>query len=523
MSTKIVGFQSEHDASYCILEDGIPIIHEEMERMTRRKMEQADGLKFFFERQTDFSDIKYFTFGNWGFRSGEYEKDYFTKEADDKMREIVANNEGAYFEFGHHISHAANVFYTSSFDKALVITIDGGGWEPGHFPTALAISEGLGNKLTRIKVFEQAKVNLGRMYSKTVQYVYRLPIGFPDGDESGTVMAMATMGEAKYTHLYPDLNHNWYKLRRITNLSEQEGFNVAASLQQYFEETFYNLVAKYINESGHVNLCFSGGVSLNCVMMGKIRKWFPKIKNIFCDPVPYDGGLSLGSARYLWHHVLGNPRIKDHIRNQSPYLGKIYSRKAVLDACGLFSDKIIIERASGEDILKKINRQKIVAVFGGGSESGRRALGNRSILADPRNPQMKKIVNEKVKHRQWFRPVAPAILEERVDEWFEDPLPSPYMSFALKFKKEKKDKVPAVVHFDGTGRLQTVNKLLSPWFHDFITKWEKLSGVPILINTSFNDSEPIVETPVDAFKCFLKTQINYLYFFDYGILVSKLK
>lgn len=522
MSTKIVGFQSEHDASYCILEDGIPIIHEEMERMTRRKMEQADGLKFFFEMQKDTSDIKFFTFGNWGFRSGIYEKDYFTKEVDDKMKEIVANNEGAYFEFGHHISHAANAFYTSSFDQALVITVDGGGWEPGHFPTALAISEGVGNKLTRIKVFEQAKVNLGRMYSKTVQYIYNLPIGFPLGDESGTVMTMATMGKPTYTDLYVDFNKNWRELRRIAKLSEQEYFNVAASLQQHFERTFYDLVAKYINNSTHQNLCFSGGVSLNCVMMGKIRNWFPKIKNIFCDPVPYDGGLSLGSARYLWHHVLGNPRTKNHVKNQSPYLGRIYSRKDVSDAFALYSDRIVVNQISDEVVLEKISKQKIVAIFGGGSESGRRALGNRSIIADPRNPEMKNIINEKVKHRQWFRPVAPSILEERVDEWFDNPLPSPYMSFAIKFKAGKRDKVPAVVHFDGTGRLQTVNKLLSPWFHSFITKWEKLSGVPILINTSFNDSEPIVETPVDALKCFLKTQIDYLYFFDYGILVSKI-
>lgn len=352
--------------------------------------------------------------------------------------------------------------------------------------------------------------------------IYNLSIGFPDGDESGTVMTMATMGKAKYTDSYPDFNKNWRELRRIAHLSEKESFNVAASLQQYFEQTFYNFVAKYINESSHENLCFSGGVSLNCVMMGKIKSHFPKIKNIFCDPVPYDGGLSLGSARYLWHHVLGNPRIKDHVKNQSPYLGKTYSKKDILDACALFSHRIVIDQVSDDDVLNKINQQKIVAVFGGGSESGRRALGNRSILADPRNPQMKKIINEKVKHRQWFRPVAPSILEERVGEWFEDPLLSLYMSFALKFKKDKQDKVPAVVHYDGTGRLQTVNKLLSPWYHGFISKWEKLSGVPILINTSFNDSEPIVETPEDALKCFLKTNIDYLYFFDYGILVLKL-
>ena len=135
---------------------------------------------------------------------------------------------------------------------------------------------------------------------------------------------------------------------------------------------------------------------------------------------------------------------------------------------------------------------------------------------------MKTVINEKIKHRQWFRPVAPSILEERVADWFENPTPSSYMSFALKFKEEQKAKVPAVVHFDGTGRLQTVSKELNPWYHSFISGWEKLTGIPILVNTSFSDSEPIVETPDDALRCFLKTQIDYLYFFDYGILVTKL-
>jgi carbamoyltransferase len=126
---------------------------------------------------------------------------------------------------------------------------------------------------------------------------------------------------------------------------------------------------------------------------------------------------------------------------------------------------------------------------------------------------MKDMINEKVKHRAWFRPVAPSILEEKVTEWFEDPIPSPYMSFAVKVKDEKKSIVPAIVHFDGTARLQTVNKYLSPWYHRFISKWETMTGVPILINTSFNDNEPIVETQEDAIKCFLGTQIDFIYFF----------
>jgi carbamoyltransferase len=256
-------------------------------------------------------------------------------------------------------------------------------------------------------------------------------------------------------------------------------------------------------------------------MVGKLKKWFPKIKNIFCDPVPYDGGLSLGAARYLWHHVLDNPRVKNQNKNMTPYLGKIYTKKVVEEALSLFRNQIKFVKTTDRDVLDKVYDQKIVAVFGGGSESGRRALGNRSILADPRNAGMKDYINSNVKHREWFRPLAPSILEEKVGEWFKDPILSPYMSLAAKFKEEMKNKVPAVVHFDGTARLQTVNKNLSPWFHRLLTKWEALSGVPILVNTSFNDNEPIVETPHDAVRCFLNTKIDYLYFFDYGIMVAK--
>ena len=162
-------------------------------------------------------------------------------------------------------------------------------------------------------------------------------------------------------------------------------------------------------------------------------------------------------------------------------------------------------------------------IFGGGSESGRRALGNRSILADPRNPGMKDMINEKVKHRQWFRPFAPSILEEHAGDWFDDYMESPYMSLVLNFKKEKQKLVPAVVHKDGTARLQTVKKNDNPWYHSFLEKWRDASGVPIILNTSFNDREPICETPAHAIDCFSRTEIDYLYFYDHGILVSKRK
>lgn len=172
-------------------------------------------------------------------------------------------------------------------------------------------------------------------------------------------------------------------------------------------------------------------------------------------------------------------------------------------------------------VLDLLSNQKVVSVYGGPSESGRRALGNRSILADPRSLEMKDTINSKVKHRQAFRPFAPSIMREHVAEWFEKDIDSPYMGFAIKVREEMRSKVPAVVHVDGTARLQTVTEKDNLWYYHFLRQWKEISGVPILLNTSFNDREPIVETPQDAVACFEKTDIDFLYFFDYGLGVGK--
>lgn len=171
-------------------------------------------------------------------------------------------------------------------------------------------------------------------------------------------------------------------------------------------------------------------------------------------------------------------------------------------------------------VVELLLNQKIVSVFGGGAEAGRRALGNRSILADPRNPAMKDTINEKVKHRESFRPFAPSILREHVEDWFYHDVDSPYMSFAVEVRKEKRALIPAVVHKDGTARLQTVTEKGNVWYYNFLKLWHSASGVPILLNTSFNDREPIVETPDHAITCFLKTDIDCLYFYEHGILVE---
>jgi len=218
---------------------------------------------------------------------------------------------------------------------------------------------------------------------------------------------------------------------------------------------------------------------------------------------------------------MNQPRVKWN-DNSPTYLGYTYHEDSIFEELEKNKDKISIEKVDDDYVVDLLSKDdNVISIFGEGSESGRRALGNRSILADPRNPKMKDIINEKVKHRQWFRPFAPSALKEDVKDWFEYDINSPYMTAVIKFKKEVREKVPAVVHFDGSARLQTVTENDNKWYYGFIKKFKEKTGVPIVLNTSFNDREPIVETPEHAINCFLGTNIDYLYFRDVNILIKR--
>ena len=541
-TNKILGFQSGHDVSYCLLENGIPTIHEELERFTREKEPLGDGLEMALQRLPDLNNIKYFTHGNPGGRGGKYQPQCGKKEAEDIMKSILKENGGEYFVIGHRQAHAANAFFSSNYDEALIITIDGSGTEKtdpndvtnepdnsNTFSTAFTFWEGKGNKIKPIKRIPMGELTLGSPWRVYTRDLFGLSDGHPHGFAGGTVMAMASAGTPKYwedfynaflkggggpsAHTYANVE----KYKSLVEKSEKDKFDVAASIQLATEKVAYKIIKPIIDEYKPKNICFAGGVILNSVMMGKMYDWFG-VKNMYVCPVPYDGGLSIGSAQFVWHQILDKPRVKwDDV---SPtYLGTSYSEEEVLEA--LKHPSINYTKTTDEQVLDLLNQQNIISIFNEGAESGRRALGNRSIITDPRSPKMKDLINDKVKHRQWYRPFAPSILREDVKDWFIRDIDSPYMSFVLPFKEEAKDKVPAVVHLDGTGRLQTVTEKSNKWYYNFIKKWKEKTGVPILLNTSFNDREPIVETPEHAINCFLGTNIDYLYFPQYNILVSK--
>lgn len=548
---KIAGFHSGHECTFCVLDNGIPVIHAEMERFARVKECPGDGLEFLFTHYKDYEQILYYTHEHTGWGGGirvRYPKTF------EEMIRLITKNQGKFLEPGHHQCHAANAFFSSNFDKALIVTIDGGGWDKvnispdgyqygNDYITAFTLWEGRGNKISLIKMFPDAQIYLGKLspdeeinigwvWNVCLAEIFGLSNGYPKGNQAGTVMAMAALGDWKrffkdfYVHRFKHGFSTQKFKKKFEDLlangnNDSLKFDVAAGLQKATETVVREILSPFVEKYDYRNLCLSGGVSLNSVMTNQMYQWFgAKIKNIYVSPVPYDAGLAIGGAQFVWHHALNNPRIpwKD---NFSPYLGKSYDKTVIAESIEKYKGEIKTQKADDEFVLDLLDKQKIVAVFGKGAESGRRALGNRSILADPRNKEMKDLVNEKVKHRQWFRPFAPSILREYVRDWFQTDIDSPYMSFAAFLKEDCKEKVPAIVHFDGSARLQTVTESDNEWYYHFIRKWKEKTGIPMILNTSFNDREPIVETPEHAITCFLSTNIDYLYFFEEGILVNK--
>jgi carbamoyltransferase len=301
---------------------------------------------------------------------------------------------------------------------------------------------------------------------------------------------------------------------------EQRHRNLAASLQARLEEVYLGMLKNLAKRTGLKAVCLAGGVAFNCLANGKIFDATP-FEKIYVHPAAGDGGLAVGAAFYVWHQILGKPR--SFVMDQA-YWGPDYSREEIrraIESNGLAQNGCAIAELPEQELTKRsaaiIGNGKILGWFQGRAEWGPRALGNRSIVADPRRPDMKEILNRRIKHREIFRPFAPSVLAEATGEYFEKSHPSPFMTLAYPVRPERRGKIPAPTHVDGTGRLQTVTREANPRYHALISAFRDLTGVPVVLNTSFNDNEPIVCRPEEAIDCFQRTQMDALVLSDFLI------
>jgi carbamoyltransferase len=291
--------------------------------------------------------------------------------------------------------------------------------------------------------------------------------------------------------------------------------DIAASLQLRLEEVAFHILNRLHTRTGLTDLCLAGGVALNSVMNGKILLHTP-FRRIFIQPAAGDNGTALGVCYYIYNQILKQPR---SFMMEGAYTGPDFNDSEIrllLDEAGVayerYDDRELTRRAAQD-----IADGAVTGWFQGRMEFGPRALGNRSIVADPRRTDMKEILNQRIKKREPFRPFAPSILEEHTAEYFEQDHPSPTMLMVYQVREEKRSVIPAVTHVDGSGRLQTVNKIMNPRYYQLIADFHELTGVPLVLNTSFNENEPIVCTPQHALECFLKTRMDVLYLGNYAV------
>jgi carbamoyltransferase len=454
----------------------------------------------------------------------------------------------------HHHSHAGSAFYPSPFEKAAVLCLDG----VGEWATS-SVWLGEGNKLT-----PQWQINfphsLGLLYSAFTYYT-----GFKVNSGEYKLMGLAPYGEPKYVDLILDnlldlkkdgtfrldmsyfnfatgltmTNNKFSKLfggspRKPESDITQKEMDIARSIQKVTEEIVLKIASTVHEELNVDYLCLAGGVALNCVSNGRILREGP-FKDIWIQPAAGDAGGALGAALNIWHEYLNNPRSVDNKNDsmQGSYLGKRFTN----DEIKIYLDSICAIYKEVEDVnlmpklAKILESGSVIGWFNGRMEFGPRALGGRSIIGEPRSPEMQSIMNLKIKYRESFRPFAPAIKAERVSDWFEMEQSSPYMLLVAPVKKTKRtpmtqqhlelfgidklniprSEIPAVTHVDYSARIQTVHKETNPRFYTLIDEFEKQTDCPVLINTSFNvRGEPIVNSPEDAYRCFMRTEMDYL-------------
>lgn len=422
---------------------------------------------------------------------------------------------GKWVYVNHHVAHAASAFFPSPFNEAAVLTLDGRGEQAttGYFI-------GKDNSLVQIDSVDMPH-SLGMLYEKITTY-----LGFLHSSDEYKVMALASYGRPVYLEDFRSVIHVgdngqytiddfdpeqwWGTGRRKDDPFGQLHYDIAHSLQKALEETVLKLAQWLYEQTGAQNLCMAGGVALNCVMNAVIRDQGP-FQHVWVQPAAGDAGTALGAAQ--WLDVRLNTR-EEGPRYTAPmehvYWGPDYSDEEIEQF--MLWAKMPYKRLTNvaKETAAILAEDKIIAWYQGRMEFGPRSLGARSILASPIHPDMQARLND-IKDREDFRPVAPVVLEEDAPEWFEDAGVSPFMLFVYPVKEDKADRIPAVRHTDGTARVQTVNRDQHPLYYDLINEFKALTGVPVLVNTSFNTrGEPIVCSPRDAIECFWTSPFDAL-------------
>ena len=584
--SRILGISAfYHDSAACLLINGKIIAAAQEERFTRKKhdanypynsidfvlkyagikLSEVDQIVFFEKPFLKFERLleTYVAFAPKGFKSFSKSMPIWLKDKlfqKNMLFNQLKRHDSNFCDYNkiyfseHHLSHAASAFFPSPFKDALVLTADGvGEWAT----TTVAI--GNGNKL-EIKKEIHFPHSLGLIYSAFTYYT-----GFKVNSGEYKLMGLAPYGNPIYEDLIKNhlidikddgsfyLNQSYFNYatglqmtnRKFNDLFGQKErdpkydkitkfhMDIAASIQKVTEEVMIKLTKSLKNEFKIENLCLAGGVALNCVANGKIlkEKIFDKI---WVQPAAGDAGCSLGAALAMWHIEMNKPRkinINDDM--QGSYLGPEYSQEKIEEQLDLVGAKYKI--LSDDDLINQtatdLSQDKIVGWFQGRMEFGPRALGARSILADPRSENMQKNLNLKIKFRESFRPFAPSVLKEDLSEWFEIDVESPYMLMVSNINKNKRLKmtadhnnligidrlnlkrseIPAVTHVDFSARIQTVKKETNLKYYRLINKFKEITKCPVLVNTSFNvRGEPIVNTPLDAYNCFIGTNLDKL-------------
>ncbi|MBP5972480.1 carbamoyltransferase [Brasilonema sp. CT11] len=431
----------------------------------------------------------------------------------------------------HHLAHAASAFFPSGLEEAAILVIDGIGENASSI-----MAYGNENRLGVLHEIQYPH-SLGFLWEKLAQF-----LGFSEYDAC-KVMGLAAYGQSE------TMREAFSQFARITDKDftlekevlrfrvgefelleallgksrkknepiEQHHKEIAASLQGFTDQAVLHLVEVLYRLCPSDNLCYSGGVALNCVTNWLIKEKGP-FKNIFIPTAPHDAGTAVGAALYAYHTQCNQQKV--HTPQLTPHTGPEFTTEEILlaiEESGLTTRRSIDSAIEAADMVAD---GKVVGWFQGRMEFGPRALGNRSLLADPRYATTRELLNQKVKHREDFRPFGPSVLAEKAEKWFEIGRKSEslkYMLFTCPVRPEKREKIPAVVHIDGTARVQLVERQLNPSYYRLIERFEQRTGIPIILNTSFNDSEPIVCSPKDAISTFKRTAIDALIMQDFVI------